>query len=76
MFDLNARYVVPPYDPTKENSKDKVMKSYYQTLKVLDVMDLQHQMLPVFVNNFIEDVFYGCCWIDETGMFILPIPAD
>ena len=76
MFDLNARYVVPPYDPTKENDKNKVMKSYYQTLKVLDTMDLQHQMLPVFVNNFIEDVFYGCCWIDETGMFILPIPAD
>ena len=76
MFDLNARYVVPPYDLTKENNKDKMLKSYYQTLKVLDTMDLQHQMLPVFVNNFIEDAFYGCCWIDETGMFILPIPAD
>ena len=76
MFDLNARYVVPPYDLIKENNKDKMLKSYYQTLKVLDTMDLQHQMLPVFVNNFIEDAFYGCCWIDETGMFILPIPAD
>ena len=52
MFDLNARYVVPPYDLTKENNKDKMLKSYYQTLKVLDTMDLQHQMLPVFVNNF------------------------
>lgn len=76
MFDLNARYVVPPYDLTKENNKDKVLKSYYQTLKVLDTMDLQNQMLPVFINNFIEDVFFGCCWIDETGMLILPIPAD
>lgn len=76
MFDLNARYVVPPYDLTKENNKDKVLKSYYQTLKILDTIDLQNQMLPVFINNFIEDVFYGCCWIDETGMFILPIPAD
>ena len=53
MFDLNARYVVPPYDLTKENNKDKMLKSYYQTLKILDTMDLQHQMLPVFVNNFI-----------------------
>lgn len=76
MFDLNARYVVPPYDPTKSNSKSKVLKSYYQTLKVLDTMDLQHQMLPVFINNFIEDVVFGCCWIDETGMFILQIPAE
>lgn len=76
MFDLNARYVVPPYDMTKDNNKDKMLKSYYETLKVLDVMDLQHQMLPVFINNFLEDVFYGCCWIDETGMFILQIPAE
>lgn len=76
MFDLNARYVVPPYDLTKENNKDKMLKSYYQTLKLLDVMDLQHQMLPVFINNFIEDAVFGCCWIDETGMFILQIPAE
>lgn len=76
MFDLNARYVVPPYDLTKENDKDKMLKSYYQTLKILDVIDLQSQMLPVFVNNFLEDVFYGCCWIDDTGMFILPIPSE
>lgn len=76
MFDLNARYVVPPYDLTKENNKDKILKSYYQTLKVLDTMDLQHQMLPVLINNFIEDAFFGCCWIDETGMFILQIPAE
>ena len=76
MFDLNARYVVPQYDLIKENNKDKVLKSYYQTLKLLDAMDLQHQMLPVFINNFIEDAFFGCCWIDETGMFILQIPAE
>ena len=76
MFDLNARYVVPPYDMTKDNDKDKMLKSYYQTLKTLDLMDLQHQMLPVFINNFIEDAFYGCCWIDDTGMFILPIPSE
>lgn len=76
MFDLNARYVVPPYSMTKKNNKNKMLKSYYETLEILDVMDLQHQMLPVFINNFLEDAFFGCCWIDETGMFILPIPAE
>ena len=76
MFDLNARYVVPSYDPTKENDKDKILKSYYETLQVLDRMDLQHQMLMPLINNFIEDVFFGCCWIDETGMFILKIPPE
>lgn len=76
MFDLNSRYVVPPYDPTKENDKDSILKSYYETLKILDTMDLQNSLLPMLVNNFIEDVFYGCCWIDETGICILKIPPE
>ena len=76
MFDLNARYVIPNYDPTQENDKDTILKSYYETLKVLELMDLQHQLLPTIINNFIEDVFFGCCWIDETGMFILKIPPE
>lgn len=76
MFDLNARYVVPSYDPTQDNDKEAILKSYYETLKVLDTMDLQNQLLPILINNFIEDVYYGCCWIDETGIFILKIPPD
>lgn len=76
MFDLNARYVVPTYDPTQDNDKESVLKSYYETLKVLDTMDLKRSLLPMLINNFIEDVFYGCCWIDETGIFILKIPPD
>lgn len=76
MFDLNARYVVPNYDPTQENDKESILKSYYETLKMLETMDLQHQLLSPIINNFIEDVFYGCCWIDDTGMFILKIPPE
>ena len=76
MFDLNARYVVPNYDPTQDNDKESILKDYYETLKVLDTMNLQTQMLSPLINNFIEDVFYGCCWLDETGMFILKIPPE
>lgn len=76
MFDLNARIAVPQYDPTKTNNSNKILKSYYETLQWLERMNLQHEFLPVLTNNFIEDVFYGCCWIDETGMFILPLPPD
>ena len=39
-------------------------------------MNLQHEFLSVLINNFIEDVFYGCCWIDETGTFILQLPPE
>ena len=76
MFDLNARYVVPTYDPTGDNDKESMLKDYYDTLVWLDRMSLQGNFLQVLINNFIEDVFYGCCWLDETGMFILKIPPD
>ena len=76
MFDLNARYVVPSYDPTGDNDKESILKNYYDTLVWLDRMSLQGNFLQVLINNFIEDVFYGCCWLDETGMFILKIPPE
>lgn len=76
MFDLNARAVIPAYDPTKSNNNNKILKSYYETLQWLERMNLQHEFLQVLVNNFIEDVFFGCCWIDETGIFILQLPPD
>ena len=76
MFDLNARTVIPQYDLTKDNDQKKMLKSYYETLFWLDRMNLQHEFVPVLINNFIEDVFYGCCWIDETGMFVLPLPPQ
>lgn len=76
MFDLNSRYVVPAYDPTADNDKDSILKSYFETLQVLDKMDLQNSLLPMRINNFIEDVFYGCCWLDDTGIFILKIPPE
>ena len=76
MFDLNARTVIPQYDPIKEVDSQKILKSYYETLQWLERMNLQHEFLPVLVNNFIEDVFYGCCWIDETGMFIYQLPPE
>ena len=76
MFDLNARVVIPKYDPMKSNNPNKTLKSYYETLQWLERMNLQHEFLSVLINNFIEDVFYGCCWVDETGMFILQLPPE
>ena len=76
MFDLNSRVVIPEYDPLKEPDPQKTLKSYYETLKWLEVMNLQHEFLPVLVNNFLEDAFYGCCWIDETGMFVYQLPPE
>ena len=76
MFDLNARTVVPQYDLTKDNDPQKMLKVYYETLLWLERMNHVNEFVPVLITNFIEDVFYGCCWLDETGMFVYPLPPD
>ena len=76
MFDLNARTVIPSYDPIKSNNTNKILKAYYETLQWLERMNLQHEWLPILINNFIEDVTFACCWIDETGIFILQLPPE
>lgn len=76
MFCMNARSVIPSYDLVKGNDKTKTLKSYYETLQVLDKMNLQYEISKAAVINFREDVFYGIAFYDDTGMFILPTDPD
>lgn len=76
MFCLNARSVIPQYDLTADNDPDTVLKSYYDTLTVLEKLNLQFEMLKVYVTCFREDIFYGCVYYDDTSMFILPLDPD
>lgn len=76
MFCLYARTVVPVYNPSEDNNKDEVLKSYYETLKVLETMDLQREMVNVYTVCLLEDIFYGIVIYDETGMIILRQDPD
>lgn len=81
MFDLSARSVIPSYSLTEENNKEDIIKSYYETLKILDKLNLQYEFLKIYTTCFREDVFYGCVYFDEKAktsqsMFILPIDPD
>lgn len=76
MFDLTARTVVPQYDMLNPPDRESFLKDYQETLDVLDRLNLQFEMLKAYTTCFIEDVFYGCVYYDETGMFILPLPPD
>lgn len=76
MFCLDANSVIPEYDLTKNNDVNKTIKSYYQTLKIMEKMNLQYEMLKAYITCFREDIFYGCVYYDETGMFILPLDPD
>ena len=75
--DLSIRSVIPNYSLTEENNKDEITQSYYDTLKVLNEMNLQYEFFKVYVTALVEDVFYGCAYYTEgEGMFILPIDPD
>lgn len=76
MFCLEGRSVIPNYDLTKDNDVKKTLKSYNDTLDVLDRMNLQYEFLKVYATTFREDIYYGCCYYDETGMFFYPLDPD
>lgn len=77
MFDLNARYVVPQYDLVKIPDVNKTLKSYQETLKMLDLLNLQYEFLKMYAIAFREDVVYGCVYhTEDVGTFILPLDSD
>lgn len=82
MFCLDAKSVIPAYNPSDKSTDDsKMIESYYNTLLLLNKMGLQLEFLKVYVTCFIEDVFYGVCYFDEDSetypsMFFLPLPPE
>lgn len=76
MFCLDCRSVIPNYGINENAQKENVLKSYEETLDMLDNMRLQQEMRDIYLTCFIQDVFYGIVFYDETGIFILPISAD
>ena len=76
MFCLYARRVTPPYDIVKGGDAKKMLKSYNDTLNILEKMNLQQEMRNAYLTCFIQDVFYGLVIYDDSGIFIWPVPAD
>lgn len=75
--DLSIRSVIPQYSIVEENDKETTLQSYYETLKVLDELNLQYEFFKAYVIALREDVFYGCAYYTEgEGMFILPLDPD
>ncbi len=76
MFCLDCRSIIPKYDLLKENSKEKVLKSYQKTLEAVDNMRLQQEFYNIILTCFVQDVYYGIYLHDDTGVFHLQLPAD
>ena len=76
MFSLGCRIVTPQYSLTKTNNNNKAKKSLNDTLDMLDNFDLQHTLMAGLINCFVEDVFYGLRYTDNSGTIIIRIPQE
>lgn len=77
IFDLSLRSVIPNYDiSAKKNNDNKMLKSLNSICTQLDIMKIPKEFEHILTTCFIQDVFYGCKYQDDTGMFILPLPYD
>lgn len=82
MIDTRYRQVIPNYDLVKKSksggaSDEKIRKSYFETIKVLDTMNLPSEMLKVYLECWTCDVFFGAYYYfkDEGGIMI-PLDPD
>lgn len=81
MYELDCRTVIPSkeiFNPVKKTSSNdqKMIKNYYETVNLLDLMNLTrhfHDPLRIMMR---EDVFYGLYWFDDLGLTIIPFSPD
>ena len=77
MFELDARQIVPHYEAEQENQDDnKILKDFSETAKFVDSLNLQAEFLKVFLTCFIQDIYYGCAYYDDTGFCLITLDPD
>lgn len=69
MYCLNCRMITPNYSFTKEMDSAKVLKQYDDTLKILDNIDLQGNMVGPLRNMWLQDVSFNLYFHDDYGSF-------
>lgn len=76
MIDTNAKSVIPIINLSKGGDKKKVLKSYQETLSVLNNMNIRIEFLKLYITAWREDVAFGVAFYDDTGYFVMPIDPD
>ena len=75
-FCLDVRSVIPEYDLVKGGDTTKTLKSFNETIDIVDRMGLQREMLAAILMALREDVAYYCVFYDETGLFLMNLDPD
>lgn len=77
MFELDARQIIPQYEASEETQDDeKILKNFAETAQFVDSLRLQSEFLKVFLTCFIQDVYYGCAYYDDTGFYLMTLDPD
>lgn len=76
LFCLEARTVIPKYDLIKPDTDEVMLKSFNDTLRMMENWNINNEFLKVIITCLLQDVSYNCAYYDETGLYLLPLPAD
>ncbi len=76
MWDLRCRQVVPQYDLSSDANSDNMLKAYNDTLKQLEIYNIQGNWYDIAVRCYTEDVCYSLFFRDETGSVFYILDAD
>lgn len=76
LFCLDARSIIPKYDLVKPDDDKKILDSFNSTAKMLGAWNINNEFLKVIITCMVQDVSYNCAYYDETGLYLLPLPAD
>lgn len=69
MWDLRCRQIIPSYTFTKENSPDKMLKQYENTLNVLETYNIHGNWHDVALRCYLEDACFTIWFRDDDNAF-------
>lgn len=73
MIDLNSYTIMPTFDYKKTNNTDQSLKQYYETAKMMEVMNLPLQLMQLLIIAWREDAAFGYIYAQDDDFFILPM---
>lgn len=69
IWDLRCRKVTPPYSLTQENNGDSILKSFDETLDLLDLYKIHDNMYAPLLRCYLDDAVFFLWFKDDTGAF-------
>lgn len=74
---LRFDYIIKPFDLNTDKFSQKPFKAQYsKILKLIEVMNLQHEFTKLLLIAFKEDVFYGYEHTTDDSYFIQKLDLD